>query len=106
MLLMIVQAIIVNIIGLVCGSVIIQTANITTKKFRNKEIKDRAPFLPPITIIKTNKMMASKSKTFIISPSFDQRKILIYINQSGWLRQCRFPRAEHALIPMTDSLIK
>src|SRR5699024_9584288 len=62
MLLTMVQAIIVKIMGLAWGSVMIQTVNRTTKKFKNKDIKDLAPFFTPIPIININNIIDNKEK--------------------------------------------
>lgn len=60
------QAMMVMIIGLACGSDIKNTVKTTTPKFKNKETKERTPFLPPITSINMNKIVVSRNKTFMI----------------------------------------
>lgn len=87
--LMIVQAIKVKIIGFAFGSVMIRMVNRRTAKFKNKAIKDLAPFFPPISTININKIAARQNNAFMILPSFDLQKRSIYTDRSESLTQFR-----------------
>src|SRR5699024_3700070 len=73
--LIMIQAINVMIIGLELSSVIDKIVKIITIKFKKRDKNDRAPFLPPMIIIKNAKIRVNIKITFIFLPSFYLRKI-------------------------------
>src|SRR5690625_2975033 len=98
-----IHAINVKIIGFVFGSIIKKTIPKITPKCINKETKELTPFLPPISNIKRNKIIANNSNAFIIAPSFDLQKTSLYKDQLESSAQCQFPLPMLALILRTGS---
>jgi hypothetical protein len=67
---MIAHEIKVMMTGFICGPSIRKMVNISTPKFKNKDIKERIPLYPPITIIKTSRISDRMTNAFIFFSSF------------------------------------